>query len=238
MIKKKYLGILGSEGFVGSSIARYCRRNKINFIGITRKNNFKYKNFNFEFLVNCAMPSKRYWAKKFPLKDFDETVKKTDFFLKNFTFKKIIQISSVSARVQLNTIYGKNKKKAENLIKKEKNYTIFRLASMYGRGLSKGVLIDLTRSSTVFLSKNSKYSFTKIDKIAEFIILNINQFKNKTMEIGCNDYLKLDDIKKKIRSNSKFRGPIDNQVLKNYKVNNFFGSSKDVFIFLNKIRNK
>jgi nucleoside-diphosphate-sugar epimerase len=238
MIKKKFLGILGSKGFVGSSIVRYCKNNKIQFIGITRKNNIKYKNFEFKFLINCAMPSKRYWAKKFPSKDYDETVRKTNFFLKQYTYKKIIQVSSVSARVQLDTIYGKNKKKAENLIKKVKNFTIFRLASMYGKELSKGVLIDLSRSSTVFLNKNSKYSFTHVDKIAEFIITKINQFKNKTVEIGCNDCIQLGDIKKKIGSKSKFKGEIDNQVLKYNKANNFFGSSKDVFIFLKKTKSK
>ena len=238
MIKKKFLGILGPRGFVGSSIVRYCKKNKIQFVGITRKNNIKYKNFEFKFLINCAMPSKRYWAKKFPAKDYEETVKKSNFFLKHYTFKKIVQISSVSARVQLDTIYGKNKKKAENLVKKFNNFTIFRLASMYGKGLGKGVLIDLSRSSTVFLNKNSRYSFTQVDKIAEFIITRINQFKNKTVEIGCNDYLQLEDIKKKIGSKSKFRGEIDNQVLKYDKMNNFFGSSEDVFIFLKRTMHK
>ena len=80
---------------------------------------------------------------------------------------------------------------------------------MYGKGLGKGVLIDLSRSSTVFLNKNSRYSFTQVDKIAEFIITRINQFKNKTVEIGCNDYLQLEDIKKN-GSKSKFQN--DNQV--------------------------
>ena len=235
MIKNKNLGILGPKGFVGSALIRYCKKKKIKFVSITRKKNLFYKNYKFNFLINCALPSKRYWAKKFPLEDFKETVIKTDFFLKNLKYKKFIHISSISARVQLNTVYGLNKKKAENLVKKKNFYSIFRLASMYGRGLKKGVLIDLANSSNVFLNKNSKYSFTQVDKIAEYIIKNLNKFKNQTKEIGCNDYIKLDDIKKKINSKSKFRGYVDNQILTYSKKNKFFGSSEQVFKFLKKI---
>tara|TARA_Y100001958_G_C21240109_1_gene567547 strand:- start:1234 stop:1953 length:720 start_codon:yes stop_codon:yes gene_type:complete len=238
MIKKNYLGILGYKGFVGSAIARYCKKNKIQFIGISRKKNYENESLRFKFLINCAMPSKRYWAKKFPKKDFEETVLKTDYFLRNFKYEKFIHLSSVSARVQLDTVYGRNKKKAENLVKKIKFFTIYRLASMYGRGLNKGVLIDLINSSKVYLNKNSNYSFTKVDKIAEFIILNLKNFKNKKVEIGCNDSLKLEDIKNKINSKSKFKGVIDNQILIKNKINIFFGSSKKVFRFLKSSKSK
>ncbi len=238
MIKKKYLGILGSKGFVGSAIVRFCKKNKISFVGITRKNNFRNKNLKFEYLINCALPSKRFWAKKFPDKDFEETVLKTKYFLKNFNYDKFIHVSSVSARVQLNTVYGKNKKKAENLVKKKKSFTIYRLASMYGKGLYKGVLIDLINSSQVYLNKNSRYSFTKVDKIAEFIILNLKNFKNERVEIGCNDTFKLEYVKDKIKSKSSFKGIIDNQILIKSSTNIFFGSSKNVFKFLKSIKNK
>ena len=61
------------------------------------------------------MPSKRFWAKTNPSLDYVETVEKTDFFTSKFKFKKFIHISSVSARCQLNTVYGKNKKKVKKL---------------------------------------------------------------------------------------------------------------------------
>ena len=38
------------------------------------------------------MPSKRFWAKKNPKLDFDETVNKTKYFVKNYDFKKFIHI--------------------------------------------------------------------------------------------------------------------------------------------------
>ena len=227
------IGILGYQGFVGSAITKYCKKKKINFLGISRKNFDKFKNYRFNYLINCAMPSKRFWAKKFPYLDFDETVNKTAYFLNDFRFKKFIHISSVSARIQKNTIYGLNKNRAEKLVKK-KNHLIFRLASMYGPGLKKGVIIDLVNSSTVFVNKKSKYSFTNINKIAEFIITNLSKYKNKTLEIGCGDTLILEDIRKKINSNSRFVGDIDNQVLKKIKFNTNFGSSSKIFNFIKK----
>ena len=232
MTKKKFLGILGSRGFVGSAITRYCKKKKIKFVEITRRNNHENEKLKFKYLINCAMPSKRFWAKKFPKKDFEETVLKTNYFLNKFDYEKFIHVSSVSARVQLNTVYGKNKRKAENLVKKTSFFTIYRLASMFGRGLNKGVLIDLINSSQVYLNKNSKYSFTKVDRIAEFIILNLKNFKNQRVEIGCNDFLKLEDVKKTINSKSQFRGIIDNQTLIKNKINIFFGLNNNFFKFL------
>ena len=55
------------------------------------------------------MPSKRFWAKKNPKKTILKLLKK-HLFLKNYKFKKFIHISSISARCEKNTVYGKNKK--------------------------------------------------------------------------------------------------------------------------------
>ena len=66
------------------------------------------------------MPSKRFWAKNNPKLDYVETVEKTIFFCREFRFKKFIHISSVSARCQLNTIYGENKKKSEDFVLKDR----------------------------------------------------------------------------------------------------------------------
>ena len=106
---------------------------------------------------------------------------------------------------------------------------------MYGKGLVKGVLIDLMCSSKVYLNKKSKYSFTDVNLIAKFIISNLKKFRNKNLEIGCNDYYDLYDLKKDIKSKSKFKGLVDNQILKKNKINKYFGTSKNVLVFLNKI---
>ena len=166
------------------------------------------------------MPSKRFWAKKNPNLDYKETVEKTKKIILDFKFNKIVHISSISARCQLNTIYGKNKKLSEELIKKTKKYIIIRLGAMYGKGLTKGVLIDMINNKTVYINGNSKYSFTDVLWNSKWIIKNLN-LKNKLVEVGATDYIKLNKLSKFINSKSEFKGEIDNQVIKNksYKYN-------------------
>ena len=175
------------------------------------------------------MPSKRFWAKRNPRLDYIETVKKTEFFIKNYNYKKFIHISSISARCEKNTVYGKNKKKSESLVKKLKNFLIIRLGPMYGDKLTKGVLIDMLDSKIVFINKNSKYSFTNVNWIAQWV--NNNLYKKKGLiELGSNDFIKLKDIAIKIKSNSKFRGRLDNQIIKSKRI--YDTNSKEVYNFL------
>ena len=65
------------------------------------------------------MPSKRFWAKNNPYKDFIVTVEKTFKIANDWKSSKIIQISSISARSQLNTPYGRHKAAAEKLVDKK-----------------------------------------------------------------------------------------------------------------------
>lgn len=105
------IGVLGANGFVGSALCLALKRKKIKFKKITRKNFLKYEKYKLSILINSSMPSKRFWAKKNPRMDNSETVLKTKYFRDNFTYKKFIHLSTISARCQKNTVYGANKKK-------------------------------------------------------------------------------------------------------------------------------
>ena len=224
------IGLLGSNGFVGSEIKKSLLAKKYTFKSIHRLNFKKYIKYKFDIVINCSMPSKRFWAKKNPKKDYIETVNKTSFFLKNYKFKKFIHISSISARCEKNTVYGKNKKISEKLVKNNSNKNlIIRLGPMFGRSLKKGVLIDMLNSKTVFINGKSKYSFTNIKWIANWIIQNMKN-KKGLIEIGSKDHIKLISIRDKIKSKSKFIGRLDNQIIINkekYKI-----SSNEVYLFL------
>ena len=153
--KVKKIGVLGFKGFVGNAISNELKKKKIPFIGLTRQNHKKYINTNFDYLINCAQPSKRYWAKKNPLLDYDETVNKAEYLISNFKFSKFIHLSSISARCQKKTVYGKNRYKSEQIVKKCSNHLIIRLGPMFNKSLNKGVLIDLLSSKTVFVNKKA-----------------------------------------------------------------------------------
>ena len=175
------------------------------------------------------MPSKRFWAKNNPDLDFIETVEKTKFFIEKFIYKKFIHLSSVSARCQIHTIYGANKKKSEDIVLKNSNNLILRLGPIYGDGLDKGVLIDMLNSKTVYIDGSSKYSFTSLKWIGEWICENSISYSG-LKEIGSKDFLVLNEIAKKINSKSVFQGEIDNQLIIDEETYN--SKSGEVFDFL------
>ena len=181
------------------------------------------------------MPSKRFWAKQNPELDYEETVTKTQNILLDFKFNKIIHISSVSARCQLDTVYGRNKKISEELIHKTKDYLIVRFSAMYGKSLTKGVLVDIINNSKVYINGKSKYAFTDVSWNAKWIIDNLNS-EEKLVEIGATDYIELNQLAKLINSTSEFDGEIDNQIIlnKSYK----FDSSIQVLNFLKQKKNE
>ena len=108
------VALIGCDGFVGNFIKLSLLKTENESIFVNRENYNDHVNDTFDVVINAAMPSKRFWAKKNPRNDYIETVEKTSFFLNNYKYKKFIHISSVSARCEKNTVYGKNKKISEN----------------------------------------------------------------------------------------------------------------------------
>ena len=230
MNDKYKIGLLGCEGFVGKNLAKIFKKKKIVFFGLNRSNHKDFIGTNFDFLINAAMPSKRFWAKNNPKLDYVETVEKTIFFCNKFKFKKFIHISSVSARCQLNTIYGENKKKSEDIVLKDRENLILRLGPMYGENLDKGVLIDMLKSKKVYIDGASKYSFTDINWIGKWLVDNINKYSG-VKEIGSKDSITLSELARKINSTSTFEGLVDNQLIEDLE--EYDSKSNYVYKFLN-----
>ena len=208
----KSIALIGSNGFVGESISKYILNHKDILITCVTRENYEEARDKKEYdiLINAAMPSKRFWAKKNPYKDFIETVEKTFNIVNEWKSSKIIQISSISARSQLNTTYGRHKAAAEKLID-DKNNLILRLGPMYGKSLTKGVLIDMKNNAPVYVSKESLYCFAPVDWIGEWICKNMHL--TGIVELGGNNPIKLEEVAQRIGSKSIFSGPIDNQII-------------------------
>ncbi len=208
----KSIALIGSNGFVGQSIKRYIFNDKnILMTYVTRENYEKARiEKKYDIIINAAMPSKRFWAKKNPYKDFLETVEKTFKIVNEWESSKIIQISSISARSQLNTTYGRHKAAAEKLLDNNKNL-ILRLGPMYGKSLNKGVLIDMKNNEPVYVSKESLYSFAPVDWVGEWICKNMHL--SGILDLGGKNAIKLKEVSEKIGSKSIFNGPIDNQII-------------------------
>ncbi len=206
------IALIGADGFVGKSIKKYILNDKSKSITCVTRENYEAAKAQKEYdiLINAAMPSKRYWAKQNPKKDFLETVEKTFKIVNDWRSSKIIQISSISARSQLDTTYGRHKAAAEKLVDNTKNL-ILRLGPMYGKSLNKGVLIDMKNNNNIYVSKESLYCFVPVDWVGKWISINLHL--SGTIDIGGNNAIKLYEIAKRIGSKSKFMGPIDNQII-------------------------
>ncbi len=208
----KSVALIGANGFVAKSINKYLLKNdNISVTPVTRSNyEFERINKNYDVIINSAMPSKRFWAKQNPYEDFIETVEKTFNIVNNWKSSKIIQISSISARSQLDTTYGRHKAAAEKLVN-NKNNLILRLGPMYGKSLEKGVLIDMKKDNPVYFSKESLYCFAPVDWVGEWISKNMHL--SGIFDLGANNAIKLEEVANKIGSKSVFSGPVDNQIL-------------------------
>lgn len=207
------IAIVGSSGFFGSELQKasilfpqnqYFYINRAKFINFAKDYGDK-----IDVVINSAMPSARFWAENNPEKDFAETVQKTRLIIDSFINAKIVQISSISARTQLNKVYGRHKRAAEILLNSHRDL-IFRLGPLYGPNLEKGVIIDLINDRNVFISEDSKYGFTSINWAAKTIIGNLNL--EGIVELGAEGFLTIKELKKTLQSSSECNGEIDDQV--------------------------
>ncbi|MCD4795145.1 MAG: hypothetical protein K8R54_18075 [Bacteroidales bacterium] len=224
------VALFGSNGFVGSAIySALLSTGKYDVVAITRDNYIKKTSKFYNIIINAAMPAARFWAKNNPKEDFRETIQKTTDILYQCTYDKFVQISSVSARCQLDTIYGRHKLAAENLCNFNNNL-IIRLSSMFDDNLKKGVLIDILNGRKIFLDSESRYSFTNLKWISQYIVSHLDL--KGIIEVGSFNTIKLIDIANYLDKTIEFEGPLDIQEIQKPRPN--FPDAKEVFEFLNK----
>lgn len=206
------IALIGAGGFVGGSIAKALAGNPdATVTAVTRANYDAARGDGaYDVLINAAMPSKRFWARQNPADDFTETVEKTSRLVNDWDWGKIVQISSISARSQLDTVYGRHKAAAEKLVEHGDNL-ILRLGPMYGEGLDKGVLIDILEGGPVFVARDSHYCFAPIDWIGEWIAGNLD--RAGVMDLGGNDAITVGEVAEAVGSSSEFQGTTDDQIL-------------------------
>lgn len=175
------------------------------------------------------MPAERYWAKNNPYSDFIETVDKTAKIVYGWKYKKIIHISTISARSEKDTIYGRHKAAAEALCTFDNNL-ILRLSATYGDTLKKGALIDIINGKKVYVSEKSRYCFANLAYVCKWIAKNLD--KKGVIEVGAKNSISLEEIIKHLRLYVVFEGRIDIQEVENPLPE--FQDSKDVLTFLEK----
>ena len=228
------VAVIGADGYVGSRLsAALARDPDCALARVTRANGEEMREKAFDVLVNAAMPSARFWAKSHPEEDFLETVKKTADLLYRWRFKKFVQLSTVSARCQLDTVYGRHKAAAEKLCGFGDNL-IVRLGPMYGPGLKRGVLIDMLEGKKVFVDGGSRYCFAPVDFAASWIAGNLR--RSGIAEVGARNALKLREVAEHLGAKVEFEGAVDHQEIPDPAGD--FPDARGVLAFLDGLRRR
>lgn len=201
------IALIGSRGYVGGAMYQELARSQNSVTGVTRENHADLRGQNFDILINCAMPSGRFWVKNHPEEDFKETVQKTADLLYGWKHKKFIQISTVSARCQLDTVYGRHKAAAEALCNFGDNLVV-RLGPLYGGEMKKGVLADMLEGKKVFMDKASRFSFISLSFCASWIASNLERVG--IVELGGKNPITLDEVTRHMGVGVEFEGTVNN----------------------------
>ncbi len=224
------VAVVGSKGYIGSVLhEELLRSSKYSVIGVTRENYSEMQKQSFDILINCAMPSGRFWAKNNPEKDFVETVEKTAHLLYGWKFKKYVQISTISARCQLDTIYGRHKAAADDLVNFGNNLVI-RLGAVYGKSMKKGVIMDILEGKKVFVDGRSRYCFVSVEFCAAWIASHLD--RRGIVEVGGKNAIALKDVALHSGAHIEFEGSLNHQDLES--VEDDFPEARDVLTFIDK----
>lgn len=222
------VAVIGAKGYVGSALCAALAKDASYVVTeVTRENYVEMQRGEYDILVNCAMPSARFFAKNNPEKDFVETVQKTADLLYGWKFKKFVQVSTVSARCQLDTVYGRHKAAAEKLCDFGGNL-IVRLGAMYSPDLKKGVLVDMMQGKQVYVNGESRYCFTPLDFVAQWTVTHLE--RSGIVEVGARNALALRDIAKHLNKDIVFEGALDHQEIVSPEPD--FPDARDVLTFL------
>ncbi len=200
------IAIIGAKGYVGTALCKAVNALKTHqVLEITRDNYLAHQNEDYDIVINSAMPSGRFWAKNHPQKDFVETVQKTADLVYGWKYKKFIQISTVSARCQLDTVYGRHKLSAEKLCEFGENL-IVRLGALYSSNMQKGALADMLAGKTIYMSGESRYSFIAIEVCCQWIATHLD--RTGIVELGGKHAITLKAVADYLGKPVKFEGPV------------------------------
>ncbi len=220
--------VVGGNGYVGSALCEALAGTSQHSVSsVTRDNYAEMQKNHYDILINCAMPSARFFAKNNPQEDFVETVQKTADLLYGWTFKKFIQVSTVSARCQLDTVYGRHKAAAEKLCDNGENL-IVRLGPMYSPELKKGALVDMVHGKTVFVDGESRYCFIPLGFAARWIASHLD--RRGVVEVGARNAIALKEVAHHLGTPVVFEGVPDHQEIPDPEPD--FPDARDVLAFL------
>ena len=207
----KKVAIVGSSGYVGTELM-YAISNfsRFSLITLNREDPID-KLKSADIIIYSANPDKRFKAENDTVTDFDETVEKFFRFFNYTKDKRMILISSLSCRTQLNTNYGRNRRACELLALSKNDNLVIRLGPLFGGNRTLDTLHDIIAGKQVYVSEDTQYAYADIKWVANSIMEYLEK-ESGIIELGPKNSVRLGDIRDYFDSKTKFSGFNDTQI--------------------------
>ena len=222
------IAITGANSFVGKSLRKLLYKNKVNVLGISRKNFGKYstekkvqsKNLqehqlqsklkNYDVLVHLIGIGRE--TPKSTFKEINVNLTKNVIkTCKNTGIKKIIYISGLGVSKNSTSSYFASKYKAEReIINSGLDYTIFRASYIIGKTdhLTKSLSKQM-KKGTIIIPGSGKYRLQPIfvEDVAKIILEAIleKKFSNKILDLAGPRKISFEDFVKLFSKNMKVK---------------------------------
>ena len=206
------VAVVGAAGFFGRALCHALSDRGDAVTAVTRDRFADDRQRDYDVVVNAAMPAKRFWAKQHPELDRIETVEKTADLLSGWSFRRFVQISTLSVRTEPDSVYGRHKAEAEALCRRP-DCLIVRLTALYGPGMTKGSIIDIRNGGPVYVDGGSRYAFTPVSFAAEWVAAHMND--TGLVEVGARNSVSLAEIAAHLKKTVEFSGPLEVQEIMN-----------------------
>ncbi len=210
------VGILGPNGFVGSSLVDFLKNKaKYKLYKIDRNYLKSFStNLKLDCLFHCANSGNKRSVNEDSINDIINSLKLIQVIKKKIITKKFILISTISARLENNS-YGLNRKIIEDYtLKVFDNSLVIRLPVLFNSKQKRGILWDILNSKNIFISKSSLVNPISSLQMSRLVLSKIKH--NGILEIGADKSITLGDIAKIVKSRSNFTGNKLNLLSKNY----------------------
>lgn len=181
------VAVIGAKGLLGADLMKFLSGFS-EIVGIDKKNYDEHRGEKFNVLINANGNSRRFWADKHPLEDFEASTLSVYRTLLDFEVQKYIYISSSDVYENHATPattsetqpiaagrlspYGFNKYVSEFLVRSRVNdFIILRSSMMLGTELRKGPIFDIMHGTPLFIAKDSRLQAISTRAIADIILL-------------------------------------------------------------------
>lgn len=173
--------LTGSEGFIGSKLAKALQEKGHEVLSYDRKLNSYMRDFKeVDLIYHFAAQTDVQYSMTHPYQDANDNILLTTQILEQYPDVRIIYPASASS-LDIKSPYGLSKKVAEDYIKLlHKDYVIIRLPNIYGEG-GKGVINKFQEmdTMTIFGDGTATRTIVHVDDVVKAFVMALDMEKGE-----------------------------------------------------------